>query len=60
MRGIISSASRHCSWSVVRSFWNATFSTREDDLPEPQFTRPPERMSRVAIRSATRMGWLYR
>ena len=49
MRGIISIASSHCSCSVARSFSNACCSTSDDDLPEPQLTRPPERMSSVAI-----------
>src|SRR5215475_9071177 len=41
IRGIISSASSHCSWRVLRSFSNATCSTSDEDLPVPQLTRPP-------------------
>jgi hypothetical protein len=37
---------------------NAFCSTREDDFSDPQFTRPPLRMSSVATRSAIRIGWL--
>jgi hypothetical protein len=58
MRGIMSSASSHCAWSCETSFSNASCSTSEDDLPEPQLTRPPLRMSSVATRSAIRIGWL--
>src|SRR5207253_10623858 len=60
IRGIISSASSHCACSSAGLVSNASCSTSDDDLPVPQLTRPPERMSRVAIRSAIRSGWLYR
>jgi hypothetical protein len=38
---MISTASSHWSWSVARSFWKASCSTRDDDLPEPQLTPAP-------------------
>src|SRR5260221_13981864 len=58
MRGMISSASSHCSLSVFRSHSKARCSTCDDDLPVPQLTRPPERMSSVAIRIAERIATL--
>ena len=37
---------------------NASSSIADDDSPVPNSTRPPERTSSVAMRSATRAGWL--
>src|SRR5438876_1027131 len=60
MRGIMASASSHSSCKEAGFVSNATCSTCDDDLPVPQLTRPPDKMSSVAIRSAIRIGWLYR
>jgi hypothetical protein len=40
IRGIIENASCHCESSSARSISNASCSTRDELLPEPQSTRP--------------------
>ena len=58
LRGMIVSASSHSSCSSAGLVSKASCSTLEADLPVPQLTRPSERMSSVAMRSAMRSGWL--
>ena len=53
-----SSASFHWARLVARSTPNPPSSASELDSPVPNSTRPSDTRSRVAIRSATRAGWL--
>jgi hypothetical protein len=52
-------ASSHIAFFRPRSTPNPPSSISEDDSPVPNSTRPPDRMSSAAARSATRAGWLY-
>ena len=56
------SATRRPSSHIARlssgSMPNPPSSASDDDSPVPNSTRPPETRSSVAIRSATRAGWL--
>ena len=58
MRVIASTPSSHMSRFDSRSTPNAPSSACELDSPVPNSTRPPEIRSSVAMRSATRAGWL--
>ena len=58
MRVIASIDSSHCARLESRSTPKPPSSTWELDSPVPNSTRPPEIRSSVAIRSATRAGWL--
>ena len=60
MRVIASSASSTCSRLRARSTPKPPSSAADDDSPVPNSTRPSETRSSVAMRSATRAGWLYR
>src|SRR5207237_6126885 len=58
MRGICSSASRHIGLvSAAGGIAKPAHSVDDEPRPVPNSTRPPERWSMVAIRSATRAGW---
>src|SRR5579885_2117243 len=58
MRGMACSASSHCACFRLRSMPKAPSSACDVDSPVPNSTRPPESRSSVAMRSATRAGWL--
>ena len=60
MRVTASSASSHCSRLVSRSTPKPPSSASEEASPVPNSTRPSETRSSVAMRSATRAGWLKR
>ena len=53
-----SRASSHWSRFFSLSMRNPPSSASEDDSPVPNSTRPSETRSSVAMRSATRAGWL--
>ena len=53
-RQAINSWGSDFGYEFIDGDWKLDF----PDLPDPQLTRPPERMSRVAMRSAIRIGWL--
>ena len=58
MRGICSSASRHIGLvSAADGIAKPAHSVDDEPRPVPNSTRPSERWSMVAIRSATRAGW---
>ena len=52
-------ASAHAGRLSACSILNPPNSTAADDSPVPKSTRPLEMRSSVAMRSATRAGWLY-
>src|SRR4029450_5683236 len=59
MRGICSSDSRHMGFvSAADGMANPPHSADDDPRPLANSMRPSERWSIVAMRSATRAGWL--
>ena len=58
MLAVCSTASAHIAFFWSGSMPKPSSSTREADSPVPQSTRPSEIRSSVAMRSATRAGWL--
>ena len=58
MLAVCSTASSHISRFSSGLTRNPSSSVRDADSPVPQSTRPSETRSRVAMRSATRAGWL--
>src|SRR5262245_30301638 len=58
MRGICSSDSRHIGFvSAADGIANPPHSADDEPRPVPNPTRPSDRWSMVAMRSATRAGW---
>ena len=58
MRGISSSDSRHIGLvSAALGMSKPAHSADDEPRPVPNSTRPSERWSSVAMRSATRAGW---
>ena len=53
-----SMVSRHIARRSAGVMPKPSSSARDADSPVPQSTRPFETRSRVAMRSATRAGWL--
>ncbi len=58
MSATCSTVSRHMARRSLGSMPNPSSSAREADSPVPNSTRPFETRSSVAMRSATRAGWL--